>query len=363
MANVDASEVAGGLTAVFAANTLANGSSINGADGANTLTFNNAHNAAAAINITVNLAPTVAGSVQKLIGAKGDSTNANADSYTITSTDVTGQQVIINNSGTATDVTSGTNDFTQGSSTVTTGDGNAVIVLGAGDDTVSVGGGTNTIVTGGGADSITTGGGNSTISSGAGQDSIIVGNGTNTITGGADADTVVLGTGVNSLVYTTKVTSDTVTGFDIGTGGDESGFGLTALNAELVTSAAIVNGIGGSISAGATINFSEVIGSSGITFAANDTIFLTSATTAADVVTYLKASAFKADTVATPQDGDALVVAWVDANSDLHISLAVVDVDTTTPEDIVDATVSDLAVLNGTYTLTGLSASNFEFLT
>ena len=60
-------------------------------------------------------------------------------------------------------------------------------------------------------------------------------------------------------------------------------------------------------------------------------------------------------------EGDAFVVAFIDANSDLNVGVAVLD-DTTTAKTLESTAISVTQTFAGTYTLAGLDASNFAFV-
>lgn len=206
-------------------------------------------------------------------------------------------------------------------------------------------------------DLVTAGSGNNTILTGLGADVITVGNGANTITGGAGADVITLGSGhinagnVNNIVYQTFATADTVSNFVFGANNDQSDLLLSGFNAEVANMA---DGNGAVISTLSTVDFSADF-SGGITFNAADTIFVTSDTTATAVETSLVASSFAANGT----DNDGIFVVWVDASSDLHISVAQV---TVTNAGIDTATLKDVAVLTGTYSITDLNITNFDFV-
>jgi len=74
--------------------------------------------------------------------------------------------------------------------TITTLDGNDIIVTGSANDTIT---------SGGGADIISAGAGNNTITSGAGGDSITTAGGADIITAGAGNDTIVTGDGIDVI--------------------------------------------------------------------------------------------------------------------------------------------------------------------
>jgi hypothetical protein len=199
------------------------------------------------------------------------------------------------------------------------------------------------------------------VTTGSGADVVVGGTGSDTITGGLGADTITLETGTDTVIFTSYATTDSVTSFTTGAAGDVTGYSLVLLNTELNTVAGsrVTNGAGNFVSDGDGIDFSAVIGAGGITFAAGDNIFLTSATTSTDVAAYLAGSSFS---TADAQTGDGIVIAWVDVDADLHISMATITESGVTAGLIASAVIDDMVVLTGTYTVAGLAAGNFDFL-
>lgn len=84
--------------------------------------------------------------------------------------------------------------------TITGGDGNNVLDLGANDGVFTFGNGNNTIIGTNSGDTITVGDGNNVIIDGDGNDTIIAGNGNNYIDSGAGNDFIQVGTGNNLLI-------------------------------------------------------------------------------------------------------------------------------------------------------------------
>jgi hypothetical protein len=79
------------------------------------------------------------------------------------------------------------------------------------------------------------------------------------------------------------------------------------------------------------------------------------------VASYISASSFSFASIQA-LSGDGIIVAWVDAAADLHISMVTVQLDGPRGPAIDSAVVADLVVLTGTYTIAGLDAGNFDFL-
>ena len=87
-----------------------------------------------------------------------------------------------------------------GNDSVSAGGGNNTVTVGNGNDSVSAGGGNNTVTVGNGNDSVSAGGGNNTVTAGNGNDSIHLGNGSNVVVEGTGNDSVTAGTGDNFIV-------------------------------------------------------------------------------------------------------------------------------------------------------------------
>lgn len=232
------------------------------------------------------------------------------------------------------------------------------------------GAGTDTFVGTGftGILSLTGGGGADVLTGGSNSDVIIGGEGANTLRGGLAADTINMVQTVavtETVIFETYASTDTVTGFTAGAAaaaGDQSDLNLTALNAELVAAGGagdtVLVGAGTSATAATAIDFSAIIGGAA-TFAAADNIFLINGATNADVQTIVEACSFQG-AGANLHAGAGIIVAYVDGNADLHIAMATITALTGTAIDT--ATVADIAVLTGTYTLAGLSTDNFDFI-
>jgi hypothetical protein len=249
-----------------------------------------------------------------------------------------------------------------------TGDVYLNLAQSSGNINVSLGnaasGKSTAIFTGSGTDVITGGTGTDVISTGAGADTIDAGNGANSITGGLGADIITLGTGTDTVIFTSFATTDAVTSFTTGAAGDVTGYDLSLLNDELSTlnsGLRLDRGDGNGVTAVDAIDFSAIIGSGGITFSDTDNIFLTSAETTTNVASYISASSFSFASIQA-LSGDGIIVAWVDAAADLHISMVTVQLDGPRGPAIDSAVVADLVVLTGTYTIAGLDAGNFDFL-
>jgi Ca2+-binding RTX toxin-like protein len=221
-----------------------------------------------------------------------------------------------------------------------------------------------------------TGNANASILVGTDQDDVIIGGlgadeiwgdaGNDTLTGGAGADLLTGGLGTDTFIFTSYATTDSVTDFVAGASGELTAYGLTSLNAELAAatvSTRVTTGNGGSVVDSDAANFSAVISAAAdITFAADDNIFLVDATTVAGVQTALAGNIFFASSSGSI-DGDGLLVAWIDEANDLNIGMARVDVTTVgVVTTLTTAVVSTIATFTGTYTLAGLTTSNFDFI-
>ena len=124
------------------------------------------------------------------IDMDGDST-LNSDDYAITLTGLDsfhGADIDVTVSGdddAATTITT-----LDGNDIIITGSNNDTITSGAGADIITAGAGANTITSGAGADSITSGAGADIIDAGAGNDTIVSGTGSDVVTGGTGDDTI-----------------------------------------------------------------------------------------------------------------------------------------------------------------------------
>jgi Ca2+-binding RTX toxin-like protein len=205
--------------------------------------------------------------------------------------------------------------------------------------------------------------GNDLISGGQNSDTISGGDGNDTISGGSGADEINLGIGKDTVVFTSFATLDTVTNFSAGAGADVIAFDLGDLNSEMGSGNRINNGNGFRVFDTDVIDFSAVIsngsaaGVTGITFSATDNIYLVDEATALDVQAAIQSSLLA--TSGSFYDGDGILVAYIDANSDLVIAMAVL---TVTGVTIDTATLSTIGIMTGTYTLADLTTGNFDFL-
>ena len=189
-----------------------------------------------------------------------------------------------------------------------------------------------------------------------GTDTITAGSGGDEITGGAGVDSIVLGAGADTVVATLIATADKVTGFTAGASGDKLSLDVSAINTALSDKDLVDSDANTDISADDTVVLSAAISSSGA-IATGKNVLLLGGTTAAANEAILDGSTVNVAVT----EGDAFVVAFIDANSDLNVGVAVLD-DTSSAKTLESTAISVTQTFAGTYTLAGLDASNFAFV-
>ena len=114
---------------------------------------------------------------------------------------------------------------------------------------------------GAGADSVTSGSGADTLNGGAGADTISAGTGADVINGGAGADNITVGDGSDTIILDQAASSDTITGFAFGAGGDTFSLDISALSLNAAGSdgapsegaASFAAGAAGAVAAGTVV--------------------------------------------------------------------------------------------------------------
>jgi len=217
--------------------------------------------------------------------------------------------------------------------------------------------GVNTISSGAGADIIV---------GGAGADIITTGAGADIITGGDGADVIALADGataaVDIVILTNALTSDTITGFTVGAGGDDltvdlSGPETISKSVTGVTLDIVMLDDAADSSAVANAAIQEVAdqaGGAAVAAAANIDIYVllteTYASTGA-VETGLEIGDHELTLAAGVDQNDAFVVVYSDG-TDAHVALVRCTANPGTDFTTSDLTVLDMATIAGTGTLT-----------
>ena len=194
--------------------------------------------------------------------------------------------------------------------TITSGNGDSIILGGMGDDTVTAGNGTNTILGDNGEIDIDTAATpyiknvKSTLTGIDGNDTIIAGNGSNFVIGGMGDDTVTVGNGLNAILgdngefdFSAANILERVISMAIGTGGSDT---ITAGDG---TNSIIAGSGGDSVTVGAGIGY--IIGDNG--FITYDAQGLVSQMSTSDTV----AATGGDDNIITRGDGNKYVLGGV----------------------------------------------------
>ena len=182
-----------------------------------------------------------------------------------------------------------------------------------------------------------------------------------TITGGAAADQIDVGTGTDRVVFTTGATTDAITNWAATATGDNAVQDVSDVNgylAGLVAGSTIINGNGVAVADATAVSVSAALAAGAAALAAANNVFLVNSTTAAGVAAILNDKAFAA---AGAQTGDAITVAFIDANADLNIGVARFDVNADTT-GIDNASVDVQGIFAGTFTNADVNAANFGFI-
>jgi hypothetical protein len=312
-------------------------STITGGSGVDTFTYNNLLG-----NVITDLGTgSVAGTVETLtLGNTGSGLTATVTSNLIDTNTGASDTFAYSNAGTAANVVLNL------ASTVTTV--NLIGDAGAGGTTIN-GANAAAAVTLGGS------GGGDVITGGAFAD---------TIRGNAGADTLTVGAGLDTFIFTTAITSDTVTDFSVA-GGEIAALSVSALNAAAGSAAGVtglVNGSIGVISAGAAVSIQSVAAAATMT-AAN--IITLTGTTYANLAAAEAAIETGGNRVLTTgatatAAGNAFIVQWQDTTGNFHISDYVATGVTAAGATLVAAngTLADIAIVGST----ALVAADFSFI-
>ena len=209
-----------------------------------------------------------------------------------------------------------------------------------------------------GADTIiTTAGGNDVITGGTGNDTIVAGAGADTINGKVGIDTITTGAGADSVVIDGALTTDIVTDFTAGTGGDQIDLDESALGA-------IIGGDGADDADTVAVGLKEVSGAT-TAGAANNVFVITGAKYASN--TEMEAAIIsggdRAITLASAATkNDDLIVVWTTTAGNTIVST--VDYGAAATTFASSAVVSDLVQLTGVdSSVSGtLVAANFDLV-
>lgn len=244
----------------------------------------------------------------------------------------------------------------EGDDSITSGAGNDSIIGGEGNDTISAGAGTNTITGNAGADNITSGAGADTIDGGEGNDTIKGADGADSITGGAGADQFVFenigGATADANIITDFSTTD---GDKVGGFSEADIEGLT-LTTDLVSAADATSITAASIAV-TTVSAAYDLGTAGT---GNVLLISGDYANAAAVETALEVGGDRALTANNAYAAaDSFLIAYDNGS---NTTLALFNSTAITADDATfaaTATVSDLITLNGVSDATTLTASSF----
>ncbi|HVS51478.1 MAG TPA: hypothetical protein VHD62_03915 [Opitutaceae bacterium] len=193
----------------------------------------------------------------------------------------------------------------------------------------------------------------------SGTDYIVGSGDANVITGGGGADIITTGGGADTVALTTAASADTVTDFSTGLGGDIASFSIAGLGQTFK------NGNGTAVTSSTAVSVKE-LGAAGALGATDNVVVLTGTfANAAAAKTAIEAGGSRAITWnAAPAANADFVLVWSDGTN-THVS-TVNDANTSadTALEAGDATITDLAVLNGINTIAAgnFVASNFSFV-
>ena len=164
------------------------------------------------------------------------------------------------------------------------------------------------------------GSGADTIKGSLASDVLIGNDGNDTITGGLSADTINVGGGANSVVFTSGLTADQISGY---TSNDNGSFDLSDLETrgavELGETLDFVTGSNISVSAGDTIYMQNINGAIVLSATTNVLNYLEAAVAnAAALETALEESGGKITTNAALEENDAFIIQYQDSDTNAY---------------------------------------------
>ncbi|MCX5937351.1 MAG: calcium-binding protein, partial [Cyanobium sp. LacPavin_0920_WC12_MAG_62_9] len=194
---------------------------------------------------------------------------------------------------------------------------------------------------------------------GSAADVLVGSKGNDTISGGASADSIDVGTGTDRVVATTLATYDTVTNWVAGVAGDNLAIDFQLINAEINATLQTVRKA--DVTAGQSVLTTAISFGQRLDLLTGN-VLLVDANSVAGVNSVLNNSSFS--TAGLPiSSGDGITVAFVDANNDLNVGVATFNITTNANiESISNSNMRVTQLFDGTFSLSGLTSSNFTFI-